>query len=66
MMDIYLPAENPAFSESNACYFFRFGLIVTGEGEREHLPKLFRSLTATDLQLPSDKTYWPAQPNSLN
>ena len=27
--------------------FFRFGLIVTGEGEEEFLPKLFRSLTAT-------------------
>ncbi len=27
-----------------ACYFFHFGLIVTGVGERDHLPKLFRSL----------------------
>ena len=27
--------------------FFRFGLIVTGEGEEEFLPKLFRSLAAT-------------------
>ena len=27
--------------------FFRFGLIVTGEGEEEFLPKLFRSLATT-------------------
>ena len=27
--------------------FFRFGLIVTGEGEEEFLPSLFRSLAAT-------------------
>ncbi len=26
------------------CYFFRFGLIVTGRGEEKHLPKLLRSL----------------------
>ncbi len=30
-----------------ACHFVRFGLIVTGETEREHLPKLFKSLMAT-------------------
>ena len=27
--------------------FFRFGLIVTGKGEEEFLPKLFRSIAAT-------------------
>ncbi len=27
------------------CYFFHFGLIVTGKSEAKHLPKLFRSLT---------------------
>ena len=27
--------------------YFRFGLIVTGETERKHLPKLFKSLMAT-------------------
>jgi len=27
--------------------FIRFGLLVTGDTEREHLPKLFRSLAAT-------------------
>jgi len=26
--------------------FFRFGLIVTGDGEAEFLPKLFRSIMA--------------------
>ncbi len=31
------------------CYFCRFGLIVTGEAEREHLPKLFTSLMKTGL-----------------
>lgn len=29
------------------CHFFHFGLIVTGTGEREHLPKLFQPLMAT-------------------
>lgn len=29
--------------------FVRFGLIVTGRGEEQHLPLLFRSLTATGL-----------------
>ena len=31
----------------HAWRFFRFGLIVTGEGEEEFLPSLFRSLAAT-------------------
>ncbi len=31
------------------CQFFHFGLIVTGKGERDHLPKLFRSLMETGL-----------------
>ncbi len=29
------------------CTFFHFGLIVTGEGERNHLPLLFRELAAS-------------------
>jgi hypothetical protein len=29
--------------------FFHFGLIVTGEGEREHLDRLFKSLEATGM-----------------
>jgi hypothetical protein len=31
------------------CHFSHFGLIVTGRGEREHLPKLFKSLMATGI-----------------
>lgn len=33
-------------SSNQSCYFFHFGLIVTGKAEREHLTKLFRSLMA--------------------
>jgi hypothetical protein len=39
----------PTPSRANACYFFRFGLIVTGKAEQEHLPKLFSSLVATGI-----------------
>jgi len=28
------------------CYFFNFGLLVTGKTEEEHIPKLFRTLMA--------------------
>jgi hypothetical protein len=31
------------------CDFIHFGLIVTGKGERAHLPKLFRSLEETSI-----------------
>ena len=31
-------AEHPQYA------YFHFGLIVTGETEEQHLPKLFRSL----------------------
>ncbi len=31
------------------CYFFQFGLIVTGKGEREHLTKLFSSLMESQI-----------------
>lgn len=31
------------------CNFIRFGLIVTGKSESEHLPKLFRTLMATGM-----------------
>lgn len=31
------------------CHHFQFGLIVTGEGEREYLPRLFRSLMASGI-----------------
>ena len=33
--------------EGNQWKFFKFGLIVTGKGEEDFLPKLFRSLAAT-------------------
>jgi len=28
------------------CYFFKFGLLVTGKTEEEHIPKLFRTVMA--------------------
>ena len=37
------PAEHPQ------CTYFHFGLIVTGEAEEQHLPKLFKSLLATGI-----------------
>ena len=37
----------PTPDSGRAWRFFEFGLIVTGEGEEEFLPKLFRSLEAT-------------------
>lgn len=49
MIDQDAPAGILTSSQSNACYFFRFGLIVTGKAEYEHLPKLFRSLRATGI-----------------
>lgn len=36
-------------SKGTPCYFFHFGLIVTGKGERGHLPKLFQSLMTTGI-----------------
>ncbi len=35
--------------DAGDCDFFHFGLIVTGRGEREHLPKLLRSLLQTGI-----------------
>jgi len=40
---------NPVFRQENLCYYFHFGLIVTGKGEREHLPKLFKPLMAAGI-----------------
>ena len=34
---------------SDACYYLKFGLIVTGETERGHLPRLFRSVMNTGI-----------------
>ena len=42
-----MSARDTASTESPEWFFLHFGLIVTGETEQEHLPKLFRSLMAT-------------------
>ena len=36
--------QDPQPDESPQCTYFHFGLIVTGETEQQHLPKLFKSL----------------------
>lgn len=36
--------QGPQSAEHPQCAYFHFGLIVTGETEEQHLPKLFRSL----------------------
>ncbi len=41
--------QDTASTESPQWAYFRFGLIVTGDTEKEHLPKLFRSLMATGI-----------------
>ena len=41
-----MSAQATASIESPQWAYFRFGLIVTGETEQEHLPKLFKSLIA--------------------
>ncbi|MBF0549111.1 MAG: DUF4276 family protein [Deltaproteobacteria bacterium] len=35
---------NVTATEETACYYIKVGLIVTGEAEEKHLPKLFKSL----------------------
>ncbi|MEC4802890.1 MAG: DUF4276 family protein [Jaaginema sp. PMC 1079.18] len=40
--------SNPSHSQPT-CYFFKFGLLVTGKGEERYLPQLFRSLMATEI-----------------
>ena len=42
-----MSARDIASIESPQYAYFHFGLIVTGDTEREHLPRLFRSLMAT-------------------
>ena len=44
-----MSARDTASTESPRCAYFHFGLIVTGETEQEHLPKLFKSLMATGI-----------------
>ena len=41
--------EPHSLSEKPPCYFFNFGLIVTGETEELHLPKLFKSLSISGI-----------------
>ena len=36
--------QGPPSAEHPQCAYFHFGLIVTGETEEQHLPKLFRAL----------------------
>lgn len=40
---------NEENNNSQSCYFFEFGLIVTGETEEEHLPSLLKNLTKTGI-----------------
>ena len=44
-----MSTQDTASTESPQCADFHFGLIVTGSVEEEHLPKLFKSLTATGI-----------------
>ena len=41
--------QDPPSAEHPQCAYFHFGLIVTGETEEQHLPKLFKSLMATGI-----------------
>ena len=44
-----MSAPDTVSTESPRCAYFHFGVIVTGDTEREHLPKLFRSLMASKI-----------------
>ena len=44
-----MSARDTVSTESPRCAYFHFGVIVTGDTEREHLPKLFRSLMASKI-----------------
>lgn len=44
-----MSTQDTASTEFPQWAYFRFGLIVTGETEQEHLPKLFKSLMATGI-----------------
>ena len=41
--------KGPQSAEHPRCAYFHFGLIVTGETEEQHFPKLFKSLMATGI-----------------
>lgn len=49
MIDQDAPTGGPPFRDDEPCYFLSVGLIVTGKGERDHIPKLFRSLLQTGI-----------------
>ena len=42
-----MSSQDTASTESPQWAYFHFGLIVTGETEQGHLPKLFKSLKET-------------------
>lgn len=44
-----MSAQEAVSTEHPQCSYFHFGLIVTGETEEQHLPKLFKSLMATGI-----------------
>ena len=41
--------QDPQSGEHPQCVYFHFGLIVTGQTEEQHLPKLFKSLMSTGI-----------------
>lgn len=49
MNAVDVPGPGDPLTGNARCQFFHFGLIVTGKGERDHLPKLFRTLMATGI-----------------
>ena len=44
-----MSAQDAVSTESPQCAYLHFGLIVTGDTEQEHLPKLFKSLMSTGI-----------------
>lgn len=44
-----MSARDITSTESSQCADFHFGLIVTGDTEEEHLPKLLKSLKETQI-----------------
>ena len=44
-----MTGQGPQSAEYPQCTYFHFGLIVTGQTEAQHLPKLFKSLMATGI-----------------
>lgn len=40
---------NEEVTQNQPCYFFEFGLLVTGKTEEQHLPELFKNLSSTGI-----------------